>query len=81
MNACPTCRGRLQQIAAEWPTWHCGRCGTLLGGTERELKVRVPVIVRALADERDRCLRDDRGQCVVWLTAREVARCTSTEHR
>jgi hypothetical protein len=70
--ACPTCRSRLHQIPAVYPTWHCQICGTLMHGSEEELTISTPAVLGALIDSEGKCLRDDAAMCVCWQAMRAI---------
>lgn len=68
---CPNCHGQLRLLSSVYPVSVCAICGTALHGHHEYPAVITPRIVSALAESRDKCLRDDRAECMVYLAAKQ----------
>lgn len=73
-ESCPTCRVRLRRLSPQYPVWVCRLCGTLVHGEGEVRQTVTPAIIGPLSDGHGQCLRDDRDECVVYLTARQAVR-------
>lgn len=76
--ACPACHGVLELKRTIPPGFWCGTCGTWWDVEDWQegpkLVPQYPQRALTLIDSAGTCLRDDRGQCVVWLAEQAIRR-------